>query len=161
MCLRNTVFHPIGLLLEPAGKKEKLLPAYMKVDKITGPMATAPYKGWFDLKTWAQVVSPQKEYEPPSKSPGLSHQPIIMELKEAHISKNSDAGLPLLAQLSSSGQLRDVTIVFVRLEGCVSSELMRLKYKDAFLSSYQIGADGIREELTFVSDEMVIEKNSY
>ncbi len=140
------------------------MPTYMKVDKITGPMVTAPYKGWFDLKTWAQGVSHRKEYAPPSKSTGPSHQPIIMELKEAHISRNHDSGSPLLAQLSSSGQLSDVTIVFVRLEGCVSSELMRLKYKEAVLTDYRIGAIGDlgdEEQLTFVSNDMVMEKNSY
>jgi type VI protein secretion system component Hcp len=133
----------------------------MKLDKITGPMATAPYKGWFDLKTWGQGLKHPIEDGSSANSPGSSRHTINMQLKEAHISKDRDAGSLLLVQLVNSGQTTDVTIAFVRLESGVSSELMRIKYKDALLADYKIGADSDEEHLTFVSTETVMEVNSH
>jgi type VI protein secretion system component Hcp len=155
------VVDPIAVLVGPEPQKEKLMPTYMKVDKITGPMAKAPYKGWFDLKTWGQGLHHLIENEHAPKSPGSSRHDVNTELKEAYISMNRDAGSPLLVQLTNSGQTTNVTIAFVRLESGVSSELMRLKYKDALFSHYQIGKNSNEEHLTFVAQEMVMEINSH
>jgi type VI protein secretion system component Hcp len=112
---------------------------YMKVDEITGPVGVDPYTGWFEL---------------------LGFSPIsVGEMQEGHVWKETDSASPLLNQLASSGQLREITIAAVYSKDNVLREKWRATYKDALVFAFdKSGRGGLAQEhIGFTAQEVALE----
>lgn len=112
---------------------------YMKVDNITGPVGVDPYTGWFEL---------------------LGFSPIsVGEVQEGHAWKKADSASPLLSQLASSGQLREITIAAVYSENNVLREKWRATYKDALVFAFDKSGKGslAQEHIGFTAQEVALD----